>query len=157
MPAINAVQDSKAVKFLANLEHRILDAFVGRWRMEGECRLSPGPATKITGRCVGERRDNAHVVRRWDVHAEDRHDEGVEVLHYDGRSSTYRASFCFGDGTTREYEVGIHGDVLTYASESERCKLVISDAGNTITASWERLGDGLRWQPYCRTRATRMT
>jgi hypothetical protein len=85
-----------------------------------------------------------------DVQIGDEKIEAIEIIGgYDAASGSYpMRSFDNGGNTATMYaRVGEDGG-WTFADESTRATLVVSDDRNAMTATWERCDDGTNWLPW---------
>lgn len=131
-------------------EHKRLDAFVGTWNTQGRTNASPSaPAAAILGVDTYEWLDGGFfLVHRVDVRMGAKQIKGLELIGYDASNKTYRTHAFDSQGNYSTYRATVHDGVWTFMGETERATVVLSDAGDTITVTWERSVDGLSWLPW---------
>lgn len=130
-------------------EHKVLDAFIGKWMTEGHTVASPGaPAMKILASDVYEWAPGGFFVihtaygRIGDVGV-----GGVEIIGYDPGSKKYRSHFFDSQGNAITEELAVRRGNWTWTGEKTRCTSVTSPDGKTMTAHHERTDDGVKWVP----------
>ena len=134
-----------------------LEVFVGKWNTEGETTDDQsGAVKKITGTSTTEWMDGGFfLIQRWDVRIGGEKNTGFEIIGYDTSSKAYISHYYHSIGLSQEYQLTVQGNTWRYKSDSERCKLVVSDDGNTLSAKWEKLNDDSKWVSFCEMKATR--
>jgi hypothetical protein len=130
-------------------EHQRLNVFVGRWNTEGQTRAGPlGPAARITAIDTYEWFPGGFfLVHHVDARIGDEEIKVLEVIGYDASSKTYPMRSFDSQGNFGTHEARVRDGIWTFAGESERATVLVSDDGNTMTANWER-SDGARWLPW---------
>lgn len=130
-------------------ETKHLEVLVGRWNSEGQTVPGPSePAIRITGTDTYEwLAGGFFLVHHVDVR---RGDEQVQVLELIGPYDPVDHSFPMrsfdnqGNFATMTARVRDDG-VWTFTGGSQRATLTIGEDGATMTARWERSGDGSNW------------
>jgi hypothetical protein len=147
-------------------EHRRLDVFVGKWKMEGRQYESPfGPAAKLTAVETYEWLPGGFfLVHHFEGRMDDQEMACIEIIGHDASSQSYPFHSFYNDGKTNEWQARerdgvwiLTGDWQTTDKASKvRCTTVFSDAGNTRTGKWERSSDGSQWQTFWDVEATKI-
>ena len=146
-------------------EHKRLDVFSGKWKMEGQQYESPfGPAAELTAVetyvwLPGE----LFLIHRFEGRMDDQQMACIEIIGYDPSSQSYPFHSFYNDGKTNVWQVReragtwtLTGDWQTSGkSQQVRCTIVFSDAGNTRTGKWERSSDGSKWETFWDVKATK--
>ncbi|WP_082310220.1 DUF1579 family protein [Nonomuraea sp. SBT364] len=133
-------------------ENQRLNALVGRWRSQGRiAATATGPAVGIAGSDTYEWLAGEHfLIHRVDVRMNDEHVEVIEMIGpYDPASRTYPMRSFDNHGNFLTMRASVDDDgVWTFAGETERATLVITDDGGAMTAAWERTDDGSNWRHW---------
>ena len=137
-------------------QHQQLSVFVGKWRTEGQTIASAGgPSVAIQSSDVYTwLRGGFFVEHRWEGRVGDDEVAGLEVIGYDEKGGAYRTHFFDNTGTAGSEALALRDRTWTWlgrqvmGSEWHRCKSVVSDDGNTMTARHERSADGTTWTPW---------
>ncbi|MGB3211686.1 MAG: DUF1579 family protein [Desulforhopalus sp.] len=130
--------------------HKLLDVFVGKWSTRGQTKATPSePAIDIIGTDTykwlpGE----FFMFHEVDVRMGDNEANAIEIIGYEPLSQTYPTQFFDNLGNTGTFEASVRDGVWTFAAESERAEVVISEDSNTMTINWERTTDGSNWLPW---------
>ena len=138
--------------------HDRLDAFVGRWTIEGRNgEGAPGAAnTRVTGHESYEWLPGRFfLVYRWERRFGDTQHTGIAVIGYDDSRDAYTAQFFDNLGYARSYDATVRERVLTLTGASERAS--ISVGGGIMMTHWERTTDGVNWLPLCDLTGTKLT
>ena len=139
-------------------EQKRLDVFAGRWTAEGRAEAGPtAPSEIMTHQHAYEWLPGGfQLLHRWDGRIGQHESKGVEIIGWDAGSDAYEAHFFDSDGWARIYQVRAHDRVWTFTGTRERCSIMFSEDGNTMTVHWDRSPDGATWQPLCDLKATRL-
>ena len=143
----------------AGPEHKRLDAFVGTWHTEGEIRASSsGPAARVHATDVYEWLPGGFfLIHRWDAHMPDGDTQGIEIIGYDGASSTYPMHSFDSQGNAGVMQASVEGDTWRFTGEALRFTGGFHDEGNTFAGVWEqRSGDGPDWLPWMDIKLTKV-
>jgi len=135
-----------------------LDIFVGRWNTDGQTWATPsGPAVRINGTDTYEWLPGGFfLLHRVDVCIGDEEIKTIEIIGYDALSQTFPMHYFDNQGNSGTYQASVRDGIWTFVGESERSRVVFSDGGNAITASWEYSGDGLNWLPLMEVKLTKV-
>ena len=130
-------------------EHELLNVFVGKWSTQGQTEPGPSaPAVEIVGTDTYEWLEGGFfLIHRVDVRIGDEHVHAIEIIGYDAASKAYPMRSFDSQGNAGTYQATVRDGVWTFTGESERATVVASDAGNTLTAKWERKSDGSNGYP----------
>lgn len=137
-------------------EHDQLNVFLGHWSSEGTTAEGlGGHAERITHvhtyRWLPGR---FHLHHSWDGHIGSHGSHGIEIIGYDSGTS-FVFHFFDSEGWTRVYHGQVDRNTWTLSGPRERCSIIFSDIGHTMTTQWERSPDGVLWKPFCEVRATK--
>jgi hypothetical protein len=138
-------------------QHRALEAFLGRWRAEGQAygsasqsaddpRGAPEPwVSTHTGKWhTGE----FFLIQDERATVGGKPFDTLSVLGVDARTGRHFARSFENHGFYRHYDVTVDARVWTLAGDSERARIEFSADGRTQTITWEwRHAD--RWLPLC--------
>lgn len=140
-------------------QHQRLGVFVGKWTTQGRTKATPSaPAAEIVGTDTYEWLEGGYfLVHRVDVRIGAKQVKALEIIAYDASSETYRTHAFDSQGNYGTYQARVHGAAWTFMGTSERATVVPSDAGTTMTITWERSTDGLSWLPWMDMTLTRKT
>ena len=99
------------------LEHKRLDAFVGKWSSEGEAQPSPyGPAGKMTSvETFAWLPGGFFMIHQWDTRQGAVEIKGMEIMGYDGRSKVYTSRFFDNFGNSGSAKATLHGNTWIWA------------------------------------------
>jgi hypothetical protein len=136
-----------------------LEVFVGKWNTKGQTKAgSNGEALLITGTDSYEWLPGGFfLVHRWDVRMGSEESKGIEIIGYDEKTKAYPTYSFDNQGNTGTYQASVRDGVWAFRARSERATVTISEDGHTITANWERLNDGMNWQPWMELKLRRAT
>ena len=147
------------------LAYRQLDAFVGHWSMEGQQYDSPfGPPAKITALNTYEWLPGGFfLVHRLEGRLGGQEMACIEVMGYDASSDTYSTHSFYNDGSTNLWQSNERNGSRTLTGHwrkagedlKVRCTTVFAEDCQSMTANWEYSRDGLKWQPFMATTATK--
>jgi hypothetical protein len=142
-----------------------LDAFVGRWNLEGRAHDGPfGPTATVT---AVETYDwlpgGLYLIHRFTGRLGDKPMACIEIIDYDEASESYLTRSFYGDGTSNVWRSREHDGTWTLAGEWQaggevllvRCTAVFGDGGRTLTGKWEYSDNGSGWHPFWETKATK--
>jgi hypothetical protein len=133
-----------------------LNAFVGRWKTEGEIKASSyGPAGKIIGTDIYQwLLGGFFLVHRVDVRMGDQKNESIEIIGYDTSRKTYPMHSFDSQGNHIVMEASVVGNTWTFTGESMRFIGAFSDNGKIISGKWEYLDDS-NWHHWMDVKLTR--
>ena len=137
--------------------HERLEAFVGRWRAEGQsygqnqdrndpkANAEPWVSDEVTEWHAGK----FFIVQREDA----RIGLGTLITHsvigYDEPSGGYVAHAFENHGFYRRYTVRVDGRIWTFSGDTERARIEFSEDGRTQTVTWEWRPLDDEWLPLC--------
>jgi hypothetical protein len=143
-----------------------LDAFVGKWHMEGQQLAGPsGPAAPISALQSYEwMAGNQFLVHRFDGHVGDSQAACVEVIGFDADRRCFRAHTFYNNGQMNVWDIDrrdgrwrILGDWNASGRPMKvRCLIDFTDDGNTMKSTWEHSSDGMTWQPFWKVSARKV-
>ena len=145
-------------------EHKRLDAFAGRWNIEGQAQASPyGPAGKLTSVDTFEWMPGGFfMTHHWDARQGGVDIKGMEVIGYDGRGKVYTSRFFDNLGNSGLWKATVQGNTWTWTGETEvggkplkeRCTNTVASP-DALTSKCEYSTDGTKWLPNFDLRGTR--
>ena len=140
-------------------EHHHLEAFVGRWRLEG--RNGEGAPLAAGARVTGEERydwlpGEFFLVTRWARYMGDADHRGIGVIGRDVTTGEFTVHSFDNLGYSRTYHADVQRGKITFTGKWERATMSVSDDGRTTTAHWEITTDGSTWLPLCDLEGTRL-
>ena len=147
-----------------NSAHKLLDAFVGSWRVEGksfaEGQTTDDPRASAVAwsgedsyewlaggfflRHQGHAKLGAHTLI------------STEIIGHDETKGGYFSHLFENAGFHPEYQGTVDGDVWTFSEASSRSRMVFSDGNRKLKIDWEWRNDGSDWLPLCDLVATRI-
>ena len=139
-------------------EHKLLNAFAGKWNTTGEVKKSSSaPAIPISGTDTYEWLSGKFfLIHRWNVSIGDKKHQGIEIIGYDADNKIYRHHSFNDEGTIGAMEASVNNGIWTFKGKTERCTVVFSDGGNSMTGNWEQTTDGINWSPWMEVRLTKV-
>jgi hypothetical protein len=145
--------------------HERLGAFLGKWIMEGQAYEGPfGPAARITATETYEWLPGSlFLVHRLEGRLGGQRIACIEVIGCDTSKDTCSVRSFYNDGTHNVWQGREQDGTWVFSGTwqrdgkalSVRCTSVFSDAGDTVTGTWEYSPDGSTWQRFWETRLTR--
>lgn len=146
-------------------EHRRLDVFVGTWNLAGHQLEGPfGPAMKIKAVSTFEWLPGAFfLIHRFEGRMNEAEIACVEIIGYDPSNQSYPTPAFYNDGNAIEWQLRERDGTWIRSGEAPmadtsvkvRCTMEFSNAGNTMTGTWEHSSDGSTWQTFWDVTATR--
>jgi Protein of unknown function (DUF1579) len=144
-------------------EHQLLNAFVGKWHLEG---LSYGSGQSKENpydssvRWSGEESyewlpGGFFLVNHFNAQIGDAAINGMEIIGYDAASQTYPSSLFDNYGRIYLGQRIIRDGVWTYTVEDYRTTYVLSNDGNTMTTHWDWLS-GADWLCLAELKGTKL-
>jgi hypothetical protein len=145
-------------------EHRLLEAFIGKWHAEGMSYAEGQRADDPLASGVRWTSEESYewlpgrffVLHRWDAMAGERVFKGAEVIGYGEKQGSYFTRFFDNAGNHPEYRARVEGNVWTFTEPVTRATVTVSDDGNRMHFNWEWRNDGSDWLPLCDRTATRI-
>jgi hypothetical protein len=134
-----------------------LDAFVGKWKTEGQIKESPfGPSGKLVGTDTYEwLAGGFFLIHRVDVCMGDQKNESIEMIGYDASSNTYPMHSFDSQGNSIAMQARIKGDTWTFTGESMRFTGTFGKDRKSISGKWESLGDDSKWHHWMDVKLTK--
>ena len=140
-------------------EHRRLDVFVGRWRVEGRnAPQAPGsPGTSVLGEESYEWLPGGFfLMNRWNRRFSDGGiHQGTGIIGHEPGGETYTNQAFDNLGYARNYALSNNGRTWSFAGKWERATVTFSDDGRHLQTRWEISKDGNIWQPLCDLASTK--
>jgi hypothetical protein len=140
-------------------EHKLLDAFVGKWKVEGQNKEGApvAPNTKLKGEEVYEKLPgDFFLVSRWEHRFDGGAHIGSSTLGYDPVKHTYTIQNVDNMGYARTYTGGLNNGKWLFTGEFERVTIEFRDGGQSKTENWDVLSNDSDWLPLCEMRATKI-
>jgi Protein of unknown function (DUF1579) len=139
-------------------DHTELDAFVGKWHMEGQqlagstTRAAPVSALQTYEWMPGGK----FLVHRFDGNIGDARASCVEIIGFDAERKCYRAHTFYNNGQMNVWDITCRDDRWLARGDWNagertlkiRCTTTFADAGKTMHGKWEQSADGVTWQPF---------
>lgn len=135
-------------------EHKRLDAFVGKWNIEGQAQASPyGPTGKLTSVDTFEWMPGGFfMTHHWDARQGGVEIKGMEVLGYDSHNKVYTSRFFDNLGSSGSWKATVQGNAWTWTGDTEvggkplkeRCTNTVANP-NSFTSKCEYSTDGAKW------------
>jgi len=133
-------------------DHHALNAFVGRWRVDGAL----GDGTHVTGVETYEwLAGGFFLVNRWDREMGSTRHTGIGVVGTDPEGGGMVTRAFDNLGFARAYRTEVRDGVMTLTGERERATISVRDGGDALVIHWERSEDGETWLPLCDLAGTR--
>jgi Protein of unknown function (DUF1579) len=139
-------------------EHKLLDAFVGEWIVEGQNKEGApvAPNAKVIGEENYEKLSGGFfLISHWAHHFGEASHIGVGTVGYDPVKHTYTIQNVDNLGYARTYTGGLNDGKWLFTGEAERVTIAFSDGGQTKTEYWDVLNDDSNWVPLCEMKATK--
>lgn len=135
--------------------HRLLEAFVGTWKVEG---VSNGSSVPVESSGTEDYRwleGEFFLEYRWTrMYGKQKH-SGIGLIGFDKAKDGYFTKNFDNLGYYREYETAIDKGLMTLKGETERATIGLNAAENNITIDWEFSKDGKTWSPLCHLKGFR--
>lgn len=141
-----------------DVEHERLEAFVGRWHMEGRQLAGPvGPGATIDALQTYEWLPGGQfLIHRLDGRIGDAPAACVEIIGFEPERRYYRAHTFYHNGQTNVWDIEHrNGRWLAFGDWTAgerclklRCTTTFDDDGKTMHGKWEHSTDGLSWQTF---------
>lgn len=148
-------------------EHERLDAFVGKWHMEGQQLSGPaGPAAPISAIQTYEWLPGGQfLVHRFEGHVGNAPAACIEVIGFEPERRCYRAHTFYNNGQTNVWDIEHRdgqwrtlGDFNASGRQMKvRCTTTFADDGKTMNGTWEHSSDGSSWQAFWKVSARKVT
>lgn len=150
-----------------DIEHERLDAFVGKWHMEGQQLAGPaGPPASISAMETYEWLPGGQfLLHRFDGHIGDSPAACIEIIGFEPERRCYRAHTFYNNGQTNVWDIEHrNGQWLTLGDWTAggqptkvRCTTTLGDDGTTMQARWEHSRDGVKWETFWEVSARKVT
>jgi hypothetical protein len=132
-----------------------LEGLVGDWEMElSDAAFLPHPTNTIKGQVSFEWIENGAFLRMR------MGDDAIWLISRDGSKSDYEVFYYDSRSVSRIYEMSFFANTWKIwrnsPNFSQRYEGTISMDGHTITAKWEKSGDGIKWEHDFNVTYTRM-
>ncbi|RZA14700.1 MAG: DUF1579 domain-containing protein [Proteobacteria bacterium] len=129
--------------------HRLLEAFVGTWKVEGDTH-GEGNKDEAYGTEIYRWLDGEFFLEyHWDRTISGKRHTGLGVVGYDDFKQKYMTRNFDNLGFFREYETTIEKGVMTLQGKEERATIGLNAGENNITIDWEFTKDGHTWERLC--------
>jgi hypothetical protein len=148
-------------------EHDRLDAFVGKWHMEGQqIAGSAGPAASISAIQTYEwLAGGQFLIHRFEGHIGDAEAACIEIIGFDAERRCYRAHSFYNNGQTNVWDIDERDDEWRVLGDwnagdrqmKVRCTIRFEDDGRTMNSKWEHSTDGTKWQTFWDVSARKVT
>jgi len=135
----------------ANSHLERLNAFVGKWRTEGEIRSAPTTqAIEFTATDTYEWLPGGYfLLHRFDADMPDGYVSGIEVIGHSPEGMTYPMYSFDSRGNMSIMQARVEGIRWAFTGESIRFTGGFSDGAKIFAGVWEiRSGEGAHWQPW---------
>lgn len=146
-------------------EHKRLDAFAGKWNVEGQAQASPyGPAGKVTSvDTFAWMPGGFFMTHHWDWRQGAAEIKGMEVLGYDSHNKGYTSRFFDNLGSSGSWKATVQGNTWTWTGDTEvggkplkeRCTTIVANP-DAFTSKCEYSPDGSKWLINLDVKGTRM-
>ena len=140
-------------------EHKLLDAFVGEWKVEGENKEGApvSPNSKVAGEETYEKLAGGFfLVSHWEHHFDNGAHIGASTLGYDPVKHTYTIHNVDNMGYDRVYTGGLNNGKWLFTGEYERVTIEFLGGGQSKVEKWDVLARNSDWLPLCEMRATKI-
>lgn len=147
-------------------QHEQLDAFVGKWHMQGQQLAGPaGPAAPITALETYEWLPGAQfLIHRLDGRIGDSQAACIEIIGFDAERRCYRAHTFYNNGQMNVWDIERRDDAWRVLGDwsaggrSMKVRCMIRFAENdTMHSRWEHSSDGSTWHAFWEVTARRVT
>lgn len=139
-------------------DHERLDAFVGKWHMEGQQLAGPaGPAASISAMQTYEWLPGGQfLIHRFDGHIGDSPAACIEIIGFESERRCYRAYTFYNNGQMNVWDIELRdgqwrllGDWNAGGKSLKvRCTTTFTDDGKTMHGKWEYSSDGSTWLTF---------
>ena len=129
-----------------------LDAFVGRWIVEGTNGTGAPASTgaEMQGTESYEWLEGEfYLINRWDRHFGQNRHTGISFIGYDSSLGEYFSQSFDNLGFAARYKVYVAEGALRFQGPEERAVLKLNADRSQIDILWEQSKDGLDWAELC--------
>jgi hypothetical protein len=147
-------------------EHEQLDAFVGKWHMEGQQLAGlAGPAASISALETYEWLPGGQfLIHRFDGHIGDAQAACVEIIGFDAERRCYRAHTFYNNGQMNVWDIERRDETWRSLGDwsagdrsmKVRCLTHFIEGGDIMRSRWEHSKDGSRWLAFWEVSARRV-
>lgn len=144
--------------------HKLLDVFVGKWRVEGhsfaEGQKADDPRASAVS-WVGEDTyewlpGNFFLQHKGHAQLGTHTLISAEIIGHDKAKGGYFSHMFENAGFHPEYQGAVDGNIWSFSEASSRSRLVFSDVNRKLKIDWEWRNGGKDWLPLCDLAATRI-
>ena len=132
-------------------EHTLLEAFVGKWAVEGEnYPVGPNEAqTTVKGIETYEWLSGGFfILYKWDRYFGFDNHNGIGMISHDELKHTFQLNNYDNMGYAKSYQIIFENESWNFTAESERAIIQFSADGNSFSEKWE-VRDKLTWKTLC--------
>jgi hypothetical protein len=148
-------------------EHERLDAFVGKWHMEGQQIAGPaGAAATISAIETYEWLSGGQfLIHRFDGHIGNTEAACIEIIGFEPERRCYRAHSFYNNGHVNVWDLEHRDGQWRFLGDwnaggrsmKVRCTTTFGADGQTMQGKWEHSNDGSSWQTFWEVSARRVT
>ncbi len=163
----SSMHHASAARAAPDVEHERLDAFAGKWHMEGQQLAGPaGPAASISALQTYEWLPGGQfLVHHFDGRIGDSPAACIEVLGFEPERRCYRAHTFYNNGQTNVWDVEHHEGHWLFLGDwtaggrpmKVRCTTTFAADGTTMASKWEHSSDGSQWHTFWDVSARKVT
>jgi len=150
-----------------DVEHERLDAFVGKWHMEGQQLAGPaGASAPISAMETYEWLPGGQfLIHRFDGHIGNTEAACIEIIGFEPERRCYRAHTFYNNGQVNVWDLEhrdgqwrLLGDWNAGGrSMKVRCTMSFAPDGQTLRGKWEHSSDGSSWETFWDVSARKVT
>ncbi len=147
-----------ATSSVLDVDAERLDAFVGKWHMEGQQLAgAAGPAAPVSAVQTYEWMPGKQfLIHRFEGHVGDSDASCVEVIGFDTERRCFRAHTFYNNGQMNVWDIEARADDWRVVGDwtsgdrqrKVRCTIAFSDDGRTMRSRWEHSQDGISWLTF---------
>lgn len=132
-------------------EHTLLEAFVGKWIVEGEnFPVGPNEAhTAVKGVQSYEwLAGGFFIIYKWDRYFGPNSHQGMGIISHDELHHTFQINNYDNKGYVRIYQISYKNEAWHFTGGNERATIQFSSDGNSFSEKWE-ICDKKNWKTLC--------